>query len=213
MNSHLSILHLFGTTPDEKINSIADIRLGRLLKELKTQEITDYSIIGGFYDPFNTKQAIHQGHRGIVQSAKDKGLPNCIIAEDDIVFTSAGAWKYFLSQIPEDYDLFMGLVYSGEINLEYRVINGFSAGCSLYVINARFYDFFLSLDTNTHIDRELGSYCYQYKFFVVNPQVVVQRGGFSYNLKRSMQYTVYMEGKDFYGRDGQVFSDGVWQLK
>lgn len=199
INEHLHCLHLFGTTPDEKINSIADIRLGRLLKELKTQEITDYSIIGGYYDPFNTKQAIHKGHKAIVQSAKDKGLPNCIIAEDDIKFSSPNSYKYFLSQIPEFYDIFSGLIYAGAVE-HGRVMNGASGIMTLYSIHNRFYDFFLSLDVNTHVDREIGLTAFEHEYFVCEPMVVEQRGGYSFNRRQILFYDVYLEGKVLFGQ-------------
>lgn len=199
MNEHLHILHLYGTTPDEKINSIADIRLGRLLKELKNQNLTDYSIIGGFFDPVNTKQAIHKGHKAIVQSAKDKGLKNCIVAEDDIKFSSPNSYKYFLSQIPEFYDIFSGLIYAGAVE-NGRVHNGASGIMTLYSIHSRFYDFFLRLDVNTHVDRELGLTSFQNEYYICQPMVVEQRGGYSMNLKREMWYDAYLTDKVLYGQ-------------
>jgi hypothetical protein len=193
---HLNILHI-PFTNEKKIDDVAEERLKNLFIELDKQGITDYSIIEGFYDKANRKQAIHKGHRKIVQLAKDKGLGNCIIAEDDIVLSSPNAYKYFLSQIPESYDLFFGLIYAGTVENN-QVKNGMSGVLTLYSISSRFYDFFLSLDTNTHLDRELGNTAYKHEYFVCNPEVVEQRGGYSFNLRQIMFYSTYMENKIMY---------------
>lgn len=199
MNHHLHILHLEGNTENDKTNTVANIRLGRLMKELEGQGIKDYTIMPGFYDPVNTKEAIHKGHRMIVELAKKQGFENCIIAEDDIVFSSPNSYKYFLSCIPDSYDLFCGLFYAGELK-DNRVMNGASGIMTLYSIHNRFYDFFLSLNNNTHIDRELGLTAFEHEYYVVSPECVKQRGGYSHNLKRDMYYEPYLEGKTLYGQ-------------
>jgi hypothetical protein len=200
INSHLHILHLFPTTGHPKTDQVAQQRYDNLMIELDTQGITDYSIIEGFYDPVNTKQAIHKGHRRIVQLAKEQGLTECFIAEDDIKFSSSHSFKYFISQIPKSYDLFSALVYSAEMEGN-RVRNGASGIMSLYVISSRFYDFFLSMDINNHVDRECGLTAYKHEYYVCQPMCVTQRGGFSMNLKMDMWYDTYLIGKKMYGVD------------
>lgn len=200
MNTHLHILHLFPNTENDKVNNVAQQRQDNLLIELKNQNITDYSLIPGFYDPINTKQAIHKGHHAIVQMAKDKGYENVLIAEDDCCFTSPNSFQYFLSQIPKSYDLFFSLIYAGDI-VNNRVMNGFSGGCTLYSIHSRFYDVFLEQALNSHVDRELGNLCFKYEYFVVPQYCVVQRGGWSFNLKQSMFYDAYLVDKKLYGVD------------
>jgi len=200
MSNCLHILHLgLKSTDDEKINRICDTRLYNLLKELEEQGIDNFKLIDGFYDPKNIKQAIHRGHNRIVEMAKAQKLPYCIMAEDDIVFTAPGAYEYFLSQIPESFDLFFGIIYHGEI-IENRVVNGFSGGCSLYVVHSRFYDTFLEQPTDTHIDRQLGNLCHNHEFYVVDEYVVTQRGGYSFNLARDMVYSDYLQGKKLFGK-------------
>lgn len=200
INKHLNVLHLFGNTDNQKVNQVANQRYENLLKELDEQNIKDYTIIGGHYDLINTKRAISKGHHLIVQLAKDRGFENVIIAEDDIQFTSQGAWKYFLSQIPKSYDLFFGLIYHGEIK-ENRVVNGFSGGMSLYVCHSRFYDTFLEQPIDAHVDRNLGNLCCNYEFKVIPEYCVTQRGGYSMNLKREMYYHEYLRDKKLYGVD------------
>jgi len=206
--NHLHILHI-PFTGSSKVDAVAKERYDKLVKELDSEGITEYSIIEGFYDPKNIKKAIHKGHQLIVRLAKEQGMEYCIIAEDDLKFTAPGAWKYFISQIPESFDLFSGVVYSASMEGN-RVMNGASGIMSLYVVSKRHYDFFLSMNTNNHVDREAGLTAYKHEYYVCDPQVVIQRGGYSFNLRQSMTYEVYMEGKSFYGQDGKKYIDGEW---
>lgn len=199
-SEHLHILHLAANTPIEKTNHVARVRLENLMAELAAQNITDYTIIEGFYNPDNTKEAISKGHKLIVRLAKEQGLSNVIVAEDDICFSSPNSYKYFLSKIPEDYDLFFGLVYAGEVNEDYRVMNGMSGTHTLLSINSRFYDFILSQPDDVHIDRNLGQYAFEKKYYVIDKMVCYQRGGFSHNLRQTMFYDVYLEGKELFGQ-------------
>lgn len=196
----LHILHLPSNTPDSKVNEVLKTRKCALLKELEEQGITDYSLIDGFYEPYNTKLAIHKGHRRIVELAKAQRLPHCVIGEDDLKFTSPKSYEYFISQIPASYDLFFALIYSGTIENN-RVMNGFSGGMTLYSIHSRYYEEFLNLPLDTHVDRECGLNCYNHEFYVVPEYCVTQRGGYSMNLRQSMTYEVYLQGKKLYGVD------------
>lgn len=192
----LHILHL-KFTGIEKTDLVCTKRYELLMEELKTQGISDYKIWDGIYNPDNTKQAIHLGHRQIVQYAKDNNLPRVVISEDDIRFTHPNSYNYFLSQIPESYDLFCGLVYSAEMQGD-RVMNGASGIMTLFVVNERFYDFFLSMDTNNHVDREAGLTAFKHEYYVCQPMMVEQRGGYSHNLRQQMFYDTYLEGKKLY---------------
>lgn len=194
---HLHILHLPPTTPDDKINKVCQERYGNLMSELINQGITSYTIWEGEYNPKNTKEAISKGWHRMVQYAKDNNLPSIICCEDDIKFTHPNSYQYFLSQIPKSYDLFFGLIYAGEIK-DNRVVNGFSGGMTLISIHSRFYDTFLSLPINAHVDREAGNLSHKYEFYLCEPQVVTQRGGYSFNLKRTMFYHEYLRGKVMY---------------
>lgn len=148
----------------------------------------------------DVKKAIVKGHKSIVQYAKDNKMPFCVIAEDDIIFFAHGAYKFFIDNKPTDYDLWMAVIYSGEIQPEtFRVMNGFSGGMSLYCIHERFYDFVLNeIPDDCHIDRELGNTCFKNKYFQCNPIVGHQSGGYSDNLKTTMFYGAYLEGRQLY---------------
>lgn len=153
----------------------------------------------------DTKKFICQGHKRIIRYAKKNNLPFICIAEDDLVFPAPGAYKYFIDNIPGDYDLWMAVIYHGEIEPEtYRVLNGFSGGMTLYCVHHRFYDFILNdVPDDCHIDRELGNTCHKHKYFMCNPIAAAQSGGYSDNLKQIMYYDVYLEGRAVYGKDGQ----------
>lgn len=153
---------------------------------------------------------INAAHRKIVQWAKDSKLPFVIIAEDDILFSAPGAWKYYLSKMPDpkDFDLFLGMVYSAEIK-DGRILNGFS-GLTMYAVSSEFYDFFLSIPDHVHIDRHLGQSAFEKKYFIIEPYVCLQSGGYSDNLRKEMYYEQYTNSMKFYGREGQKFYRGEW---
>lgn len=199
MDKHLHILHLFGNTGNPITDRVAQQRYLNLMQQLQEQEITDYTIFAGEYDEVNTKRAINRGHKQIIQHAKDKGLKNVIIMEDDCCFTGQYAWKFFLSKIPKDYDLFTALIYSGEVNEYNRVKNGMSGTHTLYSVHSRFFDFLLSQPDDVHCDRNAGMYAHQFKYYVCNPMCVIQKGGYSHNLRQSMTYEPYLIGKKMYG--------------
>jgi hypothetical protein len=202
MSNHLHILHL-PFTGIKKIDNVAETRLNNLFIELEKQGIKDYSIIEGFYDAKNTKQAIHKGHRKIVQLSKEQGMPSVCIAEDDIVFTHHNSYNYFISQMPKSYDIFSGLVYSATIEGN-RIMNGGSGMTSLYVVHNRFYDFFLSMNIDNHVDRELALTAYNHEYYVCQSYVVTQRGGYSFNKNQSLFYEVYLEGKELYKGEDSI---------
>lgn len=141
-------------------------------------------------------QNINEAHKQIVRWAKEKKMPRVIIAEDDIMFTGPTGFKYFLSQIPESYDLFLSMIYAGEV-VENKMLNGFS-GLTMYVVHERFYDFFLSIPDNVHIDRWLGQFAFEKEYFVCHPYVCKQTGGYSDNLRKDMNYQLFEEKMTFY---------------
>lgn len=154
-----------------------------------------------FYEGIREKvilRGINKTHRKIVQDAKDKGLEYVIIMEDDCLFTSPNAFNYYIENMPKEFHLYLGMIYAGEIK-DGRIMNGFS-GLTLYTVHERFYDEFLSADPNDHLDRYLGNSCFKNKYYVCEPFVCYQSGGFSDNLRQNMSYKVYHDTMSFYGR-------------
>lgn len=159
-------------------------RVPRLMKELEEQQITNYHFWDGIHLP-SVKESINLAHKQIVRYAKIAEFSEVIIAEDDVKFSRPGAWEYFLSKIPKDYDLFLGGIFTGEPN-ENNQVDDFT-GMTLYSVHNKFYDTFLSIPDNEHIDRILGGLG---NFIVCNPLVCTQYDGISSN---SGQYERYGE--------------------
>jgi YHS domain-containing protein len=141
--------------------------------------------------------AINLAHKKIIQFAKDNKLPEVCVMEDDCVLTSPGAWEYFIYNKPKEYDLYLGGVYQAEMK-EGRILNGFS-GMTLYFVHEKFYDTFLSVPEDYHIDRNLGNIAFKHDYRVCHPFVCIQIGGYSDNLRKQTSYESFYEGKEFYG--------------
>lgn len=116
--------------------------------------------------------------------------------EDDCTFSDAGAFNYFVSNIPNEYDLFLGCVYTGEI--KNNIVRDFTA-MILYICHERFYDKFLSTPQKNHIDREMKTLSGLY--VVSNPFVCNQTEGFSDNAEKNFTLNdnkKYLYGRSFY---------------
>ena len=170
-------------------------RFRQMIKEFNTQE-ADYRIWNGIIDPMFPFKGICQAHKQIVRSAQRMGLKRVCIAEDDILFTDKNSYKYFLSQIPEDYDIFFGMIYEGRT--EDGVIKGYWCGMTMYVVHERFYDRFLAIKEHDNIDRRLSIQEPTAKFIVCEPMVCYQSDGWSDNKKEDATYWHLLKGKELY---------------
>jgi len=170
-------------------------RMKTLLKELQEQQIVEYEIWEGVYDKKNPKTGIAKSHKKIVKWAKDKKLPAVIIAEDDVKFTDIGAYKYFIENNPKKYDLYLGGITHGQINSE-NTVKDFS-GLTIYSIQERFYDEFISLPETKDIDRLLAD---KGLYMVCNPLIATQYDGFSDNQQKYQQYSYYFKNRRLYKR-------------
>lgn len=167
-------------------------RLPRLMKELETQGITNYEFWEGIYLP-SIKESINAAHRQIVEYARLAEFAEVVIAEDDIMFSNVGAWQYFLSQKPKEYDIFLGGIFNGDID-ENNVVRDFT-GMTLYSVHSRFYDTFLSVNPLDHIDRELGGLG---RYIVCHPMVATQYDGVSGNTGKFETYKEMQSGRTFW---------------
>lgn len=163
-------------------------RLQLLQNQLHEQNICNYKIWQGFLDEENPKRGIAKAHKQIIQWTHDQNLPSVTIAEDDIKFTSPGAFEYFINNEPKEYDLYLGGIIHGNINND-NSINDFS-GLTLYKINQIFYSTFLSLPEEKDIDRSLAN---KGNYIVCNPFVAIQHNGFSDNKKEYQNYAPYLQ--------------------
>jgi hypothetical protein len=167
-------------------------RLELLAAELKTQNLKA-CIWPGIPDSKDPKRGISQAHKRIVVWAKEQQLPSVMIAEDDIKFTAPGAFDHFMKNQPADFDLYLGGIYYGKIK-EDNSVDDF-AGIMLYTIHERFYDTFISVDEQEHIDRGLAG---MGRFVVCNPIVALQHNGYSDNRGCYMDYNIYLSDRQLF---------------
>ena len=166
-------------------------RWATLMHELKRQGIDDYKIWPSIFDNPICK-GVSRAHKQIVQSAKDENLPEIIIAEDDIKFPAEDGFKYFLSKKPKDFDLYLGGIYRGEI--KDGKTTDFSS-LHLYIISQKFYDTFLGIDENKHLDTELAG---KGDYHVCYPFAAVQYSGFSDVERSKTNFEGLLTGKLIY---------------
>jgi len=158
-------------------------RIPILLNELQQQGINEFNIVEGICDKSSVVKSINLSHKKIVEMAMQDGLEYAIIFEDDIKFTDIGAWDYFLSKKPKDFDLYLGGIYLGDI-AEDSTTKAFTA-LHCYIIHSRFYATFLSTPDNVHIDRSLDNLG---KYIVCQPFIAIQQNGYSSNTGKEETY-------------------------
>ena len=167
--------------------------------QLVNSQLIQQGIYGCFWqgitDTKNPKRGIAQAHKQVVRHAREENLPSITIAEDDIKFTSPGAFDYYLQQEPDTFDLYLGGIYHGDIKPDNTVAD--FAGLMLYMIHQRFYDIFLSVPEGNDLDRELAG---KGKFVVCNPFAATQYNGYSDNKQRYMDYDCCLQNRQLFTR-------------
>ena len=162
----------------------------RLLKEFQEQGIEEYTFWNAIILNHSVVASINASHKRIVKWAKLVGLKEVVVAEQDLQFTDKGAWEFFLSNKPENYKLYLWGSYVTPIS------NNKVCGFQLYIIHESFYDKFLSVPDDSHIDTAMDSlndtydYCY--------PFPALQRPGFSANNKDQVNYNSILKKEDIY---------------
>jgi hypothetical protein len=161
-----------------------------LYNELDRQGI-DAKIWQGIHDPNDVVRGIGLSHKQIVQFAVDHHLPQICIMEEDVWFPAGDGWLYFQQNIPKIFDLYLGGAYGLNQTALTRIqrkagsveVNNF-AGLHCYIINDSYYEKFLSLPENKHIDDQPG----MGKFYICAPMAALQYPGWSSNARRSVDY-------------------------
>jgi hypothetical protein len=165
-----------------------------IIKQMEMEKCT-YQFFDGVQGAA-AKTNISQAHKNVVRYAKEQGLSEIAIAEDDLVWTGTGAWKYFLENKPNDFDVYVGSYYSGSHD-ENFVVTGLR-GLTLYIVHERYYDTFLSLPENTHID---GAIDRSGAKIIVSPLFVcMQQSGWSDQRKRYADDSILLKGKPMFGQ-------------
>lgn len=174
-------------------------RLISFCNQMRIQK-TAFRIWNGIESFHTSAENVSAAHKQIIRWAKEKNMSRVCVFEDDAIFSHEKSYEYFLSQVPEVYDIFFCMLYNGEIK-EGKVLNGFS-GMTGYIVHEKAYDYFLSIPDTQHIDRGLGERCFEKEFYVCLPYIARQSGGYSSNLKMQMNYQeieknmTFFEGND-----------------
>lgn len=140
------------------------------------------------------KIGISRSHKKIIQWAKDNNLPFVVVGEDDLQWLGGGAYKYFIDNMPDSYDLYLGN-YSGGSPDANNVMKRFNA-TTLYSCSSAYYDTFLSVSENIQIDNALSMI--GGKFIMCPKFVCKQTAGYSDNMKKEMNYDYLLQGKPLY---------------
>ena len=128
-------------------------------------------------------RGIALAHKQIISWAKQNKQKEVLIAEDDIQFSDFGAFTYFISQKPIDFDLYLGGITWGTVRTDNTVAD--FSGTMLYAAHERFYDAILSLDITRDYDRAMAGLG---RFVVCSPMVACQHSGFSDNQRRFIDF-------------------------
>ena len=131
-------------------------------------------------------------HKQIVKWAKLMGQSAVWILEDDCVFTDRGAADEFLKLIPDSYQVYTGGMYGThkfhEGNVPHYMYPKTITGLHCYVVNSSYYDRFLALDENLHIDRAISEDCERLEIVLSDPLYALQMPGYSDMSKQQVDY-------------------------
>ncbi len=178
-----------------KLNIIFDDRrierYEPLMKELKRQGITDYELWPCIMRP-DVVQSINASHKMLVRMAMENQEPCVCIGEDDLWFPGEDGWQWFLKNVPYEFDIYLGGTYC--VPLSNNIICGFH----LYMVHQKFYEKFLSVPDNEHIDTAMNNIKGDYHFCY--PMPALQRAGFSSNNKTVSNYNSILKDSDVYGK-------------
>lgn len=184
-----------------KVNIIIDNRFpdkyGKLLEELIRQEITDYKLWDAIVLP-DVVKSINYSHKAIVLNAKKTGLKEVCIFEDDCYFPNEKGWQYFLKNKPHDFDVYIGGSYLLDNRYDWveplvKVDSWVGNHC--IIISEKYYDTFLSLPENEHIDTANTG---KGDFYICYPFAALQRRGYSSNNKAIVDYNLMLNDKNIY---------------
>lgn len=160
----------------------------------------DYKVWDAKYVPNVIGLGCCLSHKAIVRDAKERGLKQVAIAEDDIVFSSKGAWEYFLKQMPDDFDYYMGVSYS-TLTYTSDVVKHAFYSTTLYVIKESLYDILLAAPEGElkNIDVYLNEFLDTHKFRICQPYVCKQLEGYSFNYSQDRLLDHFLVGKTLFG--------------
>lgn len=155
-------------------------RIEPLIEELEKNKI-QYNIRAACIDKKTVLESITESFRRIIQDAKDKGLSEVWIAEDDLTLSCDRAWKYFVDNKPKDFDVYISGSYLVHHEWKYEpplVLVNEWVGNHLIVVHEKYYDRWLESKPDVHIDNEQKG---KGDFYVCFPYAALQRPSRSAN--------------------------------
>ncbi|HEV3223888.1 MAG TPA: hypothetical protein VGZ90_13460 [Puia sp.] len=152
-----------------------------------------FTVHTGIIDRKTVEESINASHKMLVKWAKEEQMDEICIGEDDLFFPAKDGWNWYLSNKPQEFDIYLGGCYG----VPMPIINPLKefVALHLYTIRSSWYDSFLSAADNTHIDTaQTGG-----RFFCCYPMAAVQRAGYSANNHRECDYNTSLRKEDIYG--------------
>lgn len=169
-----------------------------LIKELGNQKINDFKIWDCVVLTSSVVESISESFKMIINDAKSNKCKECIIFEDDIMFTNFNSWEYFIENKPTDFDVYLGGNYLIDNRLDYTKslvkVKGW-VGNHCIIINEKYYDTWLKTDSKLHCDTAqsgLGD------FYVCYPYPALQRTRWSSNNKAICNYNSALRPEDIW---------------
>jgi hypothetical protein len=143
------------------------------------------------YDSNDVVRSISLSHKQIVRFAIEHHLPEICIMEEDVMFPAPDGWQYFQRNKPDHFDLYLAGAYGLNRQALIHVAEGNGAvpihnfaGLHCYIINHTYYERFLAMPENKHIDDQPGLG----KFYVCAPFAALQHPGWSSTARRPVDY-------------------------
>lgn len=137
-----------------------------------------------------------KAHKNIVQFAADHDFESVCIMEDDVEFTAPGAFRHFLLNIPQQpFDIYTAGVY-GDVKVKsghksnteqgFDIIIDRISGTHCYIVHSRFYEKFLALPDNKHLDQSISAAADT--IYMCHPMAALQMSGYSDIAKAVVNY-------------------------
>lgn len=176
-----------------------------LIPHLKDRGLNDYNIWHPIYHKDDSVvKSINLSHKQIIRHAKEMDWHQVHIFEDDVWFPHPSGLHYYIDRLnfhtPKDFDIYLGGVYGLDQLALNRLappvteLNAFQA-MHCYTVASKFYDKFLSVPDDQHIDIAMSGLG---KFYVVYPFAALQRPGMSMNERKMVDYNKILKPEDIY---------------
>lgn len=160
-----------------------------LMQELQRQGLTEYKI----WEPVpavTVVESINKSHKAIIRDAKEKWLKEVCVIEDDCYFPSEKGFEYFLSKKPKSFKIYSACNYIPQEQPIAKILVGFHC----YIMHESFYDDFLNIPDDCHIDTSITGI----DIHVCYPFAALQRPGWSHNHRADANYNAVLSEKDIY---------------